>query len=378
MQFVNSTAYPAKLLKNISPQPRRMMACVVARALYDVSLDGKLVPLAEQNAPVGTAVGDTPFGPRTGDKPFYLGGIDVLLGGRVCQPNRRVESRLDIELDVGRTFHRRLAIFGDRRWIRSKDGTLVPSVPEVFGSMRLSDTLTFGGNAQTKLGEPTPYGPNPRGRGYFRDERSAEGQLLPNIEDPNQLVTRFDDRPTPPGIGYYPESGSLRPLAAIEHPGLAGVLGQTGAKGGAVPNVPVGTTIGPDHLTPKFFNQAHPNMVIPAEKGPSPGDVVRLSHGRKDGTDLLFVLPNAGFHLHVQLEDREKVVPLHLDQIGIIAGEARLMLSYRVVVEYRLVRHERRVSTLYEGPMPAAIPRSYCRDIRDAWDDDLWSKAENL
>jgi len=117
-------------------------------------------------------------------------------------------------------------------------------------------------------------------------------------------------------------------------------------------------------------------MVIPAEKSPKPGDVLRLSHGRKDGTDLTFVLPNAGFHLHVQLEDREKVVPLHLDQIGIIAGDARVLLSYRVVIEYRLMRNERRVCSLYEGPMPEEIPASYRRDLRDEWDDDRWGKVD--
>lgn len=377
MKLINSTAYPAKLMKNISPQNRRMMSCIVARALYDVTSDGQLVPMAEQKWPVDAEPCDTPFGPRGGDKPFYMGGVDVLLGGRVYQPNRRVESRLDVEIEIGRTFRRHLAIFGDRRWIRAKDGSLMPSAPDVFGSMRLSDTLTFGGAAKTKDGHLAPYGPNPRGRGYFLDELAAEGQPLPNIEDPNQLVTRFDDRPTPPGIGYYPEDGALRPMAAIDHPGLAGILGQTGAKGGVLPTVPADTSIGPDNLTPKLFNQAHPNMVIPAEKSPKPGDMIRLSHGRKDGTNLVFVLPNRGFHLHVQLENREKIVPMYLDQIGIIAGESRVLLSYRVIIDYRLVRHERRVCTLYEGPVPEELPTQYHRDLRDDWDGDLWGKVEN-
>lgn len=376
MKLINTTAYPAKLMKNISPQPRRMMSCIIVRALYDVTSDGKLVPMAEQNWPVDAAPCETPFGPRGGDKPFYMGGIDVLLGGRVYQPNRKLEGRLDIEVEVGRTFRRRLAVFGDRRWTRAKEGALVASAPDTFGSMRLSDTLTFGGTAKASDGQMAPYGPNPRGRGYFLDEQSAEGQLLPNIEDPNALVKRFDDQPTPVGIGYYPENGSLRPVAAIDHPGLAGVLRQTKAQTAEMPKVPADLSFGPEHLTPMLFNQAHPNMVIPAEKSPLPGDLIRLSHGRKDGSDLMFVLPNSGFHLHVQLENREKVVPLHWDQLGIIAGDARVLLSYRVVIEYRLARHERRVCTLYEGPVPVEIPAAYRRDLRDDWDDDVWNQNE--
>lgn len=378
MKLNNDTGFPAKLLKNISPRRARMMACIITRVLYDVAADGSLVLAKEQDWPVGPSPGDTPFGPRSGDKPFYMGGVDVLLGGRVYQPNRRVEGKLDIEIEVGRIFRRRLALFGDRRWLRNKEGVLVASPPEVFGSMRLSDTLTFGGSALAPNGEQTQHGPNPRGRGYYLNEKDAEGQLLPNIEDPNQLVIRFDDRPVPPGIGYYPENGSLRPMAGIDHPGLAGIMGKKADKSGSMMNTPTNVTIHSDHLTPIIFNQAHPNMVIPAEKSPQSGDLIRISHGRKDGSDLAFVLPNRGFHLHVQLENREKAVPLHLDQIGIIAGDARVLLSYRVVIDYHLVRHERRVCSLYEGPPPDPIPPEYRRDLRDEWEGDLWGNLENV
>lgn len=377
MKLKNDTGFPAKLLKNISPRRARMMACIIARSLYDIAPDGSVVLSKEQDWPVGPSPGETPLGPRSGDKPFYMGGIDVLLGGRVYQPNRRVEGRLDVEIEIGRMFRRRLALFGDRRWIRSKEGLLVPSVPEVFGSMRLSDTLTFGGAALAPNGEQAQDGPNPRGRGYYLNEKAAEGQLLPNIEDPNQLMNRFDDRPIPPGIGYYPETGSLRPMAALDHPGLSGILGKPSDSANPKVNIPANMTIGPDHLTPMMFNQAHPNMVIPAEKSPKSGDIVRFSHARKDGSDLVFALPSRGFHLHVQLENREKIVPLVLDQIGIMAGDARLLLSYRVVIEYRLVRHERRVCSLYTGPVPDSIPSEYRRDLTDEWDGDRWADREN-
>lgn len=378
MKLTNHTPYPAKLMKNISPSPGRMMSCSIVRALFDVTTDGHMVPCTDQDWPVGASPGDTPFGPRSGDKPFYTGGVDILLGGRVYQLGRRVESRLDISLEVGRIFRRLFTIFGDRRWVRAKDGSLVPSTPDVFGSMLLSDSLTFGGTTTAKNGQMAQYGPNPRGRGYYLSEAAAEGQLLPNIEDPNQLIQRYDERPLPPGIGFYPENGSLRPQAAIDHPGLAGVLGQTGAKAGNTQPIPNDLLVGPDNLTPVLFNQAHPNMVIPAEKSPKPGDLIRLSNGRKDGTSLDFVLPRGGFHLHVQLENREKVVPLHLDQIGIIAGEARVLLSYRTVIEYRLVQHERRMCSLYQGPVPDEIPTHYRREFHDEWDQDAWLETDTL
>jgi len=373
MKLSNATGHPAKLLRNISPRSARMMGCVIARVLYDVRPDGELSPLADLQWPIDASPVDTPLGRKSGDKPFYMGGVDVLLGGRVYQRDRALREGLSVELEVGRTFRRRIEVIGDRRWVRSKEGALLPSAPETFGSMRLDDSLAFGGRAP-KAEHLAPYGPNPRGRGYYLDEKSAEGQPLPNLEDPNQLIARFDDRPTPVGLGYYPEDGSLRPLQSIEHPGLAGVMNAAGPKGGPAPSLPADFAITAENLTPLLFNQAHPNMVIPAEKAPQPGDFVRLSHGRKDGSDLAFVLPKSGFHVHVQLEAREHVVPLHLDQIGILAGDARVLLSYRVVFEYRLVRHERRSCALYAGPRPEVIPAHYRRELRDEWDDDLWGK----
>lgn len=373
MRLINTTGHPAKLLRNISPREPRMMGCVIARVLHDVRKDGELQPLTDPQWPIDASPSDTPLGRRPGDKPFYMGGVDVLIGGRVTQPERAVRERLGVELSVGRTFVQRYEVIGDRRWIRDKDGQLAPSATEPFASMRLDYELAFGGRAPLKDGNATPYGPNPRGRGYYLNEAGAEGKPLPNIEDPSQLVRRWDDRPTPPGLGFYPEDGSLRPMASIEHPGLAGVVGRS-ERGKPAASIPSDLSITVDHLTPMLFSQAHPDMVIPAEKAPKPGDWVRLTHGRGDGSELAFVLPDKGFHLHVQLETRESVVPLHLDQIGILAGEERVLLSYRVVFEYRVTRHERRVCSLYEGLVPSAIPSHYRRDLRDEWDDDLWGK----
>lgn len=371
MKLIDTTPYAAKLMKNISPRGPRMMGCVIVRVLHDVRADGELSPIREPQWPVGAAPVETRLGRKGSDKPFYMGGIDVLLGGAVHQKN--ASGRLDVELSVGRTFRRRIAVFGDRRWVR-RDSVLVAGEPAPFVSMRLDDTLSFGGRAPAKGGEATPYGPNPRGRGYYLDEASAEGNPLPNLEDPNQMVIRWDERPIPVGLGYYPEEGSLRPQAAIDHPGLAGVIGAAGKRGASPSPTPEDLSITADNLGPMLFNQGHPANVIPAEKAPARGDWVRLSHGRKDGSDLAFLLVDEGFHLHVQLEDRERVIPLHLDQIGIIAGEARVLLSYRVVFEYRLVKGERRVCSLHEGRAPEVIPAHYRRDLRDEWEEDLWGK----
>ncbi|MEO7329885.1 MAG: hypothetical protein ABI193_15005, partial [Minicystis sp.] len=60
--------------------------------------------------------------------------------------------------------------------------------------------------------------------------------------------------------------------------------------------------------------------------------------------------------------------PLHLDQIGLLAGEDQVMLGYRVVFEYPTKRGERRFAALYPGDRPAEAPTSYDRRVDEVWE----------
>ena len=82
MKLTNRTDAHAKLLKNASPSgPRAMMGCVVAREVFTVGDDGALVPAAGRQWPIDPEEVATPLGTLPGDRPFLLGGVDVLLGG---------------------------------------------------------------------------------------------------------------------------------------------------------------------------------------------------------------------------------------------------------------------------------------------------------
>jgi hypothetical protein len=158
--------------------------------------------------------------------------------------------------------------------------------------------------------------------------------------------------PDPVGLGYYPIEGSLRPLSSLDHPAARGAAASGEASQEAM------RPIDPGDILPSIFNAAHPRMIIPPGKGPATGDLVRLSHGMRDG-DLAFPTPDLSMHVHVQLEDREYVFPLHLDQIGLVAGEGLVFFTLRTVVEYRTKKGERRTITLHPGPVPSVLPASY-------------------
>lgn len=375
MKLFNATTATAALLHNGSPtSARHAMGCVVARRLFAIDEDGSAEPLERVAWPVGTGAVRTPFGESSGDKPFYKGGVDVLLAGSVYAEDGIPAARFDVELEIGRTFRRRIAVFGDRTWVR-RDGALIASDPKPLGVMRLHARRAYGGRSPSPGGELVPFPWNAEGRGHHLDATTAEGAPLPNLEHPARLVASWSDRPAPVGLGIDPSGGALAALYGVDHPLVARERALVfGDAGGEPPAATGPLTL--EHLSPRIFNEAHPEMVIDAAKSPRAGDVVRLSRGRRGGGDLTFRLPDRALHVFVQLEKRGFLLPMVLDQIGIVAGAARLLLGWRVVFEYRVVRGERRFVTLHEGAAPRAIPEGYRRRSVDAWDDDAeWGAA---
>jgi hypothetical protein len=366
MKLRNDTDCPAELFRGVSARGEdRMLGCVIARRTYRVR-GAALFPTPDEPWPIGPEPVETPLGEKPGDKGVYTGGIDVLVGGTLRAPGSQLATRLDVEIEVGRLFRRRIAVFGDRTWVAGQDGKLVPSEPAPFLLKELRYERAFGGKVPTEYGISMPFSANPRGKGFYLTAASATGQPLPNLEDANRLVQSPDDQPDPVGLGYYPADGSLRPLASLDHPAARAIADRTlspanAASFGRGP-------LRPEQIKPIVFNQAHPGMIIEAGKGPEPGDRVRVSYGLRDG-DLAFLMPAVPMHVHVQLEERSYVFPLHLDQIGLVCGEGRVMLSQRCVFEYRLAKGERRFVTLHEGPAPAEIPASYRVPLPEHWAD---------
>lgn len=92
------------------------------------------------------------------------------------------------------TVDKRLAVFGDRQWRHG-----VPTAPEPFLEMPLDWAHAFGGDG---------FAQNPLGKGY-----GAKANVMPNVEDPKNLVVAPRDRPSPAGFGAWdftwPQRSSL-------------------------------------------------------------------------------------------------------------------------------------------------------------------------
>lgn len=353
MELVNRTPIGgARFLSTVFGEDR-MLGAVVARPMFRVE-DERLVPLPDESWPVDPAPTETPYGTLPPDTPFLSGGIDVLVMGSVHAPAGQAAEELRVDVRVGDRFARSLRVVGDRRWVRepgwglpSEEPGLVPSDPEPFDSMPLAWDRAFGGVAEAE-GMQFAYPPNPGGRGLYLTAEQAEGNPLPNLERWEQPIRSFADQPLPVGTAPYPADGSLRPTNAVDVHVDEGVPENSHIR----------------RIKPLHFNAAAPEMIIPPADAPRPREWVEVTHASPEGP-LRFPYRSIPLHVHVQLEDREWVFPLHMDQVGILTDERRVFFSYRTAFTYRVVPLERRRVTLHVGELPEDIPDHY----RIRWED---------
>ena len=275
MEFANTTPAPAAFL-NTTFGENHMLGAVVARPAFRVE-GGELLPTQDLRWPVGHLPAETPYGTFPGDVPFLTGGIDVFVIGSVWQPGARPGTELTAEIRIGERFLRRVTAIGDRRWLR-QNGSLVPGPAEPFVSMPLSYERAFGGAVETGNG-PCAWPANPAGKGFYMTPEQAEGQPLPNLEDPEHRIVSIEDRPEPMATGPYPAQGSLLMEHAVEldldsaNPGLK-------------------------RIRPLMFNHAHPRMILAPADTPRDGEVVEITHASPGGA-LRFRMPGLAFHARV-------------------------------------------------------------------------------
>lgn len=201
MELLNDTAWEARLFTG-AIDDRQMGAWLVARATFAVdSARGRLIP-TEVRWPIFHEKVATRYGTFPSDNyPMSHGCELLILGSARCrQPVRRTRA----SFTVG-SFSRSLDVIGDRRWVRTAEGALVPSEPESFTAMSLDWARAYGGRSETH-GEPTAFGLNPDGKGICLSEETSEGTALPNLEDPAEPIRHWNDAPTPAAWGPVPRS----------------------------------------------------------------------------------------------------------------------------------------------------------------------------
>ena len=313
MKLSNESPYPAYLFRT-GIDEHRIFASVVVRVTHDI-VDGRLRPAAAQRWTVSASEWVGPHGPMPGDHIPYRSGVDVLVFGSARAHGGRPVPCIEVGVEIGARWRSRVVAFGDRTWRRGVTG-LVPSDPDPVREVPLTLARAYGGCDEWD-GLQVPFVDNPAGRGFYLESSRAHGKLLPNLEDPDDLIRAWDDRPEP--VGTTP---------------CAQTFG---------PRVRRGLELDEDQQTitridPRFFNDAFPGMVAPVV---APGDTVVVRGVREDGP-LTFTLPEPPVRVDIRVGDDGGVRTPAIDQIGVDADARSVYLSYRFPFRYVLIPHRLR------------------------------------
>ncbi|HVY45389.1 MAG TPA: DUF2169 domain-containing protein, partial [Minicystis sp.] len=266
-----------------------------------------------------------------GDDCYVRWGVSVGATGFVHAPGGEAK-RVEATLHVGEHACTVVAT-GPRVWQRGAIGTLTPSAPRPFDAIAMTWEHAFGGAAKRPAriqeigGKETfipeyvdAYPTNPDGMGYYFEERHAENQPLPLLEDATQLVTRWNDRPDPLSFAPYAARGALRALASVDEHGKIDF-----------------------NRAGRLTHRTAPRLVFEAAP---PGTRISLSGMRADGQILAFRVPENPAAVEVDIAERTKRLELKLDAVDIDAVRGDVRLVYRTIFRYPLLEGELRVARL--------------------------------
>jgi len=331
MDFTNRTPFPAKLLTG-STGEREILAIVACKVTYRLEQE-RLVPVTGDDA---WPVFDKPYEfekvSLAPDLEFRKRGIDILVFGKVIAPQGKAVRSMRVAVECGQIRHQ-VAVFGDRVW-RKAMLRFVPSEPEPFLEMPLTNDRAFGGKAKM-YGAEVAHPINPDGRGFLFEKEEVEGTPLPNIEDPDALIKTWQDKPRP--ACFFKPLGILeKKNLPEEHPERV-----------------------PFRVMPTLFNQAVPELVAQPE---DLGDSLRLIGFAPDG-DIVFPMPSVkGPSVHARVGDLQSRFPATLSTLLVLAPERVLVASYLALFRYLMRPMEKRQAEL-KWPEDAQAEKVVARGV---------------
>jgi hypothetical protein len=275
----------------------------------------------------------------------YKPATDVVVLGKAYPPRGKPSPEVKVSVQIGA--HRKtIQVLGDRRCVFRSGKIPGFTEPEPFTEMELRYERAYGGaDLKSNPEMPLYYPRNTHGRGFaLRNVREViEGLPLPNLEDPDDLLTpervvletprRWNAQPLPQGLGWfqrtwYPRSsfvGSVPGFVDLEVPMREETLGLVPkqqmilARRFKLPSFDV-----------RFNNGASIGLAVPFLTG---GEPVKLRHLTTDGT-LEFRLPFERPRLALDLGDGPQDLPVVLHTVQIRPDESLLELVWRGAQEY--------------------------------------------
>ena len=311
LQIQNSTPFAAHM--NLFPNEQAIDTLyVMVRATFNI---GKQWTLADkQPAP---AMADE-YWTEPGKSSIKYGSeshlgkasSDIIMLGHACSPNNQDVQQLDVGLSVGQV-NKTVRIFGDRQW---QDGVITK--PKPFKTMAMIYEKAFGGATFVDGVLAAVEERNPLGRGFAgqRKTKDMNGVPLPNLEDPANLISSTEQRPTP--ACFAVSAPHWQPRAA--YAGTYDEVWQTTR----APYVP-------EDFDKRFFNMAHPDLVYPGFL--QGGEPVEISNMHPRGA-LKFALPQVRLSTTVNMAGEALRPGFNLETIILEPNELRLSMVWRAAV----------------------------------------------
>ncbi len=320
LQINNNTPFEAELTP-CSDVHGRDYAVVIIKGTFNASCLNESLIISPEQLPVLYA--DDFYGEPgkssvkfPSDLALYKKMPDVITLGCAYAPKGQTATCVDVTFAINDKF-KTLRVIGDRHWQKGLSSWVI-SPPKPFEFIPLVYENAFGGESPVTSDEQNEvrcYELNPTGKGYVaKNAKPFNGMLLPNIEDPNELISSPFQQPTPAGCGAI--SRDWQPRLSF-----AGTYDEAWQ----VDRMP----LEPLDFNPLFYNSAHPNFMINTEL--KAGDTFSISNVTPEG-DYGFKVPSDQILVSVSMQSKETTYLAKLDTVVIEPDANRVSLTWRVAV----------------------------------------------
>ena len=325
MDIRNDTTLETGFTLGPGPEGKPCVSVIVKGTFTIPTQTGATATLAEEQLPLweedhhfdGDASASVKF---EADTVPYKPAADIVLVGHGYAPGGRPTTQVDVLLRVG-SHKQMLRLIGDRQWNFPSRMLMKPLIsdPKPFTQMPLRYERAFGGFDRVGAGCCEA---NPLGQGFITSKArdAVHEKLLPNIEDPREPITAWNDHPRPVGFGFYGKTFAPRRALRGTEAGLAD------------PDPLLGL---PSDFEPGFFNGAHPDLQVPGYlQGNEEVELFNLTPDGPRAFRLPGITPDVRLALHEEgAATAEEAAPhvLHgvLDTLVLLPDEGRGYVVWR-------------------------------------------------
>lgn len=235
---------------------------------------------------------------------------DIAMMGKACAIDQQPVQQLDVNLQVG-SINKTVKVYGDRYW---QNGQITQAEP--FTSMALVYEKAFGGQHLGDDDIRSIEARNPVGCGYAGDRiaHDMNGNKLPNVECPNQLIKYHTDTPVPSCFGFIAPFWSQRSAYAGTY--------DANWESTKAPYLP-------DDFDARFLNMVSPDLIFPGFlKG---GEQVTINNMHPSGP-ISFTLPRIKLNCKVDVAGELQTAEFNIETLLLEPNLLQYSLTLRAAL----------------------------------------------